>query len=60
MARYELFYDGVFLISTSVENIEKHYGSPEDWADAYASESGLDRELTYCPSLLCVELNELK
>lgn len=44
---YTITYDGRKLISLDRESVNWMYKSPEDWMYAYASESGLDRELDY-------------
>ena len=53
MLYYEIRYNGTLLLEKApAEFIDKFYGSPENWAQAYASESGLDRELDYNEELL--------
>lgn len=44
---YTITYYGKKLISCDKELVDSMYQSPEDWMYAYASESGLDRELDY-------------
>ena len=50
---YDLYYDSRLLISLDIGD-----SCPEEWADLYAAESGLDREYDYDPSLLYAELAE--
>jgi hypothetical protein len=52
MRIYEIFYCGKRLLGGDANLIDQHYGCGENWADAYASESGLDRELCYDPAEL--------
>jgi hypothetical protein len=52
MRTYEIHYCGKLLLSGDATLIDKYYGSGENWADAYAAESGLDRELCYDPAEL--------
>ena len=44
---YTITYFGRKLISLDKESVDWMYNSPEDWMNAYASESGLDRELDF-------------
>ena len=44
---YTITYHGKRLISLDKESVDWMYNSPENWMYAYASESGLDRELDY-------------
>lgn len=47
-----IMYDGKPLISCSADSFGDTLGTPEEWADLYAAESGLDREMDYDPALL--------
>lgn len=52
MRIYELFYCGRYCIAGNANLIDKYYGCPENWADEYAAESGLDRKFCYDPAEL--------
>lgn len=56
---HSIVYDDKVLLTLQTSPLIG-YDTLEDWAAAYASESGLDREMDYNPELLEVVVGENK